>query len=236
MPGCCPRWRARWRVGGTSEIVPGKVCLFVLHFMYSPGVLMYNENSCTTGSTNNSLTLLPACTILAGETSLLKIPTPTAPRKPTTGSPSDSLSRVPASAIATQTAFVACPSPEADSSVYTATNRPLPFLTGLQISNTSLYFRVNCETNWIPYSGDSVLQVQSNINSLQECIDACATYTWQAKIQPGLDCTGVVWANGRVGDLNPWQNVCFSKTNLTQPCMNVTSDHPGYDGAILLEG
>ena len=71
---------------------------------------------------------------------------------------------------------------------------------------------------------------------LQDCIDACATYTWQAKIQPGLDCTGVVWANGRVGDLNPWQNVCFLKTNLTQPCMNVTSDHPGYDGAILLEG
>ena len=212
------------------------------------------------------MTLLPACTTLAGETSLLRIPTPTAPRKATTGSPSDSLSRlsataiatqtafvacpstqadgsasdsgsrVPASAIATQTAFIACPSPEADSSVYTATNRPLPFLTGLQISNTSLYFRINCETNWIPYSGDSVLQVQGNINSLQECIDACAAYTWEANIRPGLDCTGVVWANGRVGDLCPWQNVCFLKTNLTQPCMNVTSDHPGYDSAILLEG
>lgn len=196
------------------------------------------------------MTPLPACTTLAGETSLLKIPTPTAPRKPTTGSASVALTTlytsaiatqttfytVTTSAIATQTTFITCPSPEADGSVYTATNRPLPFLTGLQISNTSLYFRVNCETNWIPYSGDSVLQVQGNMYSLQQCIDACATYTWQAKIQPGLDCSGVVWANGRVGDLNPWQNVCFLKTNLTQPCMNVTSDHPGYDGAILLEG
>lgn len=211
--------------------------------------MIHKENSCTTGATNNPLTLLPAYTTgstnnpltlvpafttLAGGTPLLQTPTPIAPRRPTIGSASDSLSKLPTSAIATQTTFVACPSPEADGSFYTATNRPLPFLTGLQISNTSLYFRVNCETNWIPYSGDSVLQVQGNIGSLQECIDACATYTWQAKIQPGLDCSGVVWANGRVGDANPWQNVCFMKANLTQPCMNVTSDSPGYDAAILL--
>lgn len=84
------------------------------------------------------MTLLPACTTLAGGTSLLKTPIPTAPRKPTTGSASDSLSTLPTSELSAQTTFVACPSPEADGSVYTATNRPLPFLTGLQISNTFL--------------------------------------------------------------------------------------------------
>lgn len=81
------------------------------------------------------MTLLPACTTLAGGTSLLKTPIPP---NPTTGSASDSLSTLPTSELSAQTTFVACPSPEADGSVYTATNRPLPFLTGLQISNTFL--------------------------------------------------------------------------------------------------
>ena len=75
------------------------------------------------------------------------------------------------------------------------------------------------------------------MSSLQECIDACATYTWQVKLQNlGLECSGVVWADGRVGDLNPWQKVCFLKANPTQPCENKTSFHPGYDGAVLLYG
>ena len=159
-------------------------------------------------------TTLPAYTTLPGGTSSPTLPT---------------------SASSTQPTFVACPSPNADGAVYTATNRPLPILPGFQISNTSLSFLVNCNTNWIPESGDSILQTQGNMNSLQECIDACATYTWLAIThKPGLECSGVVWANGRVGDLSQWQNVCFMKANLTQPCINVTSDTPGYDSAILL--
>ena len=171
------------------------------------------ESSCTTGSINYPLTRLPTYTTLPGGTSLPILPT---------------------SASSTQTTFVACPSPKADGAVYTATNRPLPLLPGLQISNTSLSFLVNCNTNWIPYSGDSVLQTQGNMSSLQECIDACATYTWLGTTQkPGLECSGVAWANGRVGDKSQWQNVCFLKANLTQPCANVTSVDPGYDGAVL---
>ena len=140
----------------------------------------------------------------------------------------------PTSASSTPTSFVACPSPGADGAVYTATNRPLPFLPGLQTKLTSLHFLINCNTNWIPYSGDSVLQTQGNISSLQECIDACATYTWLVNISnPGLECSGVEWENGRVG-ASQWQNVCFLKANLTQTCANVTSQLPGYDGAVLL--
>ena len=153
----------------------------------------------------------------------------------TTLSGETALPTSPTSASSTQTSFVACPSPGADGAVYTATNRPLPSLPGLQISNNSLAFKINCNTDWIPYSGDSVLQTQGNMNSLQECIDACATYTWLVSIKStDLQCSGVVWANGRVGNLNPSQNICFLKANLTQPCENVTSIHPGYDGAVLL--
>lgn len=181
--------------------------------------------SCTARSTDCPLT------------SLLEMPTPTALTMATTGSASDSLPALATSAMSTPATFVACPSSNADGAVYTATNRPLPFLSGLQISNTSLVFRVNCDTNWIPNSGDSVLQTQGNMTSLRECIDACATYTWLATTKNlGLECSGVAWANARVGNLSQWQNVCFLKANLNQPCANVTSIDPGYDGAILLYG
>ena len=199
--------------------------LYSLYSRLALKVLICKEYSCTTRSTNNPLT------------SLLEMPTPTALTTPKTGSASDSLPALATSAMPTQNTFVACPSSNADGAVYTATNRPLPFLSGLQISNTSLYFRVNCDTNWIPYSGDSVLQTHGNMNSLRECIDACATYTWLATTQnPGLECSGVAWANGRVGNLSQWQNVCFLKANLTQPCRNVTSVDPGYDGAVIMFG
>ena len=182
---------------------------------------------------NNSLTGLLAYTTLPGETSLLTLPTPTASTKPTTGSASDSLSTLPTSATSNQTTFVACPSPNADGAVYIATNRPLPLVSDWQISNTSLSFSVNCNTNWVPNSGDSVLQTQSNMNSLQECIDACATYTWLANPnKPGIECSGVAWENGRVG--NSPNRSCFLKANLTQPCHNITGHIPGYDGAVLL--
>ena len=185
---------------------------------------MCRGNSCTTGSVDNS-----------EGTPFLAIPTPMTLTKPTTGSASDPLPTLPASATSNQTTFVACPSPKADGAIYTATNRPLPILPSLQISNTSLYFLVHCNTNLIPYSGDSVLQTQGSISSLQDCIDACATYTWLAATKtPGQECSGVAWANGRVGDLSEWQNVCFLKADLTQPSSNVTSALPGYDGAVLL--
>lgn len=29
IPGCCPKWRAGWRVDGPSKIVPGKVSVFI---------------------------------------------------------------------------------------------------------------------------------------------------------------------------------------------------------------
>ncbi len=73
------------------------------------------------------------------------------------------------------------------------------------------------------------------MNSLLECIDACATYTWLTAIKTlGQECSGVAWANGRVGNLSEWQNVCFLKASLTQSSGNVTSVLPGYDGAVLL--
>ena len=173
---------------------------------------MCREDSCTVGSMNN--TRSPVYTTLPGQSSLPALPT---------------------SASSTQTSLVACPSPGADGAVYTATNRPLPYLPSLQPNYTSLQFLINCNTDWIPYSGDSVLQAQGNINSLQECIEACATYTWLKYVaNPGLECTGVAWANGRVGNLSKWQHVCFLKANLTQPCKNVTSIVPGYDSAVLL--
>ena len=82
------------------------------------------------------------------------------------------------------------------------------------------------------------LQVLSNVTSLKDCMDSCASFTWQARptYYQTQGCVGAVWANGRVPDLNTMNNVCFLKANITletSVSLNNTA-YPGYDGAVLL--
>ena len=75
------------------------------------------------------------------------------------------------------------------------------------------------------------------MSSLQDCIDACALYTWQAfpLTYRSTGCTGAVWANGRGGQLDDaLPDVCVLKTNISKSSSNDSINVPGYDGAVLL--
>ena len=83
------------------------------------------------------------------------------------------------------------------------------------------------------------LQALSNVTSLKDCMDACASFTWQARpiYYQTQGCTGAIWANGRAGDLNTMTNVCFLKANVTLETsanLNDSIYYPGYDGGVLL--
>ena len=133
---------------------------------------------------------------------------------------------------ATKTTLAACPS--ANGITYTST-RPLPTLLGTMIY-TSLEFLIECNTNWLESDGVTDLQGIANVTSMQDCIDACATYAWQTKIEhyPAHGCSGVVWTSGVPGDVNAPADSCWLKANVSQYTHNSSSLHPGFDGAILL--
>ncbi|MCJ1461284.1 hypothetical protein MMC28_011666, partial [Mycoblastus sanguinarius] len=135
-----------------------------------------------------------------------------------------SLTATPAPAIT-----LTCPS--ANSTTYTATNKPQPTLSPqFQRPNETLEYEVLCDTNEQSFVSD--LQDLSNVTSLRECIDACALFTFQSPATTGA-CTAVVWTNDRDGQLNPGTNECILKANVTLSSVNESSNSPGYDGAVL---
>ena len=75
------------------------------------------------------------------------------------------------------------------------------------------------------------------MSSLQDCMDACALYTWQAYslTYNSTGCTGAVWSNGRGGRLDDASpDVCVLKANINMESFNDSEGVPGYDGAVLL--
>ena len=84
------------------------------------------------------------------------------------------------------------------------------------------------------------LQYISNVSSLQDCIDACALYTWQANAPTYMyqRCTGAIWGNGRGVEIESGlMDLCVLKTNITEDIVyyfNSSDYYPGYDAAVLL--
>lgn len=139
----------------------------------------------------------------------------------------------------TRSTLLGCPS--ANGSTYTATNKPLPTI-GPQwdwhITNTSLFFEILCFTHYV--AQDSLitdLQIFTNVTSLNDCLDLCALYNFNARLEnfPALGCTGIALGTGanlqQAGD--PW-HTCWLKSNVTLGSLNDTATYPGYDGAVLL--
>ena len=81
------------------------------------------------------------------------------------------------------------------------------------------------------------LQIITNVTSLTDCLDACALYNFQMRIDnfPVYACTGIAWGRGDghnpVGI--PWP-VCYLKSNVSMGSPNSTNVSAGYDGAVLL--
>ena len=75
------------------------------------------------------------------------------------------------------------------------------------------------------------------MSSLQDCIEACALYTWHAYslTYNSTGCTGAGWSNGRGGQLNDGlTDVCVLKANINMENYNNSNGVPGYDGAVLV--
>ena len=131
----------------------------------------------------------------------------------------------------------ACPA--ANGSTYTATNKPLPTIDpqwNYQIPETSLSFEILCYTNFA--EGPEILQILTNISSLNECLDECALYNFRMypHLFPESGCTGIAFGTEAVrqqGGQKPLQ-LCWLKSGVTLTTQNETAESPGYDGAVLL--
>ena len=124
--------------------------------------------------------------------------------------------------------------PAANGSTYVATNKPLQTIGPggpWQISDTSLSFKIFCETNFLQEGPILDLQIIENIPSLNDCLDQCALYNFRARNQnfPALGCTGAAW------DRDPY-DLCWLKSNVTLESPNGyhTAQTPPVDGAVLL--
>jgi hypothetical protein len=92
-----------------------------------------------------------------------------------------------------RTTLAACPS--ANGATHTATNRPLPTFLGA-LPNATFEFKITCNTNWVGgYEGVMDVAILSSIFSLNDCMGACAKFTWQAppKFYKIQGCSGAVW-------------------------------------------
>lgn len=133
--------------------------------------------------------------------------------------------------------------PAANGSTYIATNKPLPTIASqlnLQIAEPNLSFEILCNTNFAEASGSSIIDIQliTNVSTLEECLDACALFSFQTRLEhfPENACTGVALgtSNNLETDGDDWQ-ICWLKSNVTLQSPNGTSNYPGnYDGAVLL--
>lgn len=139
----------------------------------------------------------------------------------------------------TNSPSLVCPS--ANGSTYTANNKPLPTIGpqwNWHITNTSLFFEILCFTHYV--AQDSLitdLQIFANISSLNDCLDLCALFNFNARLEnfPALGCTGIALGTGAGLQLagDPW-HTCWLKSNVTMRSLNDTAAYPGYDGAVLL--
>ncbi len=128
---------------------------------------------------------------------------------------------------------LACPF--ANGTTYTATNRPLPTLPGA-LTNNSFEFLVACDTNWVDYDSVKDLQQLGGITSLQDCMDACARFTWQARpdFYKTWGCSGAAWTGGLSGETSAPADSCVLKANVSQSTHNDSYAYPAFDGVILL--
>ena len=121
--------------------------------------------------------------------------------------------------------------PADDRLIYIATNKPTPTAgPSLEITNASLSYQIFCYTNYVANPPIRDLQTLYNLNSLHECLDACALYSFQTKPVdfPALACTGIAWAAGAT-------QICWLKSNVTSSSANGTDEYPGIDGAIMVQ-
>ena len=120
--------------------------------------------------------------------------------------------------------------PADDRLIYIATNKPTPTAgPSLEIANASLAYQIFCSTNYVANPPIRDLQTLYNLNSLHECLDACALYSFQTKPVdfPAFACTGIAWAAGAT-------QICWLKSNVTSSSANGTDEYPGINGAVMV--
>ena len=121
--------------------------------------------------------------------------------------------------------------PADDRLIYIATNKPTPTAgPQLEITNASLAYQIFCYTNYVANPPIRDLQTLYDLNSLQDCLNACALYSFQTKPVdfPAFACTGIAWAAGAT-------QICWLKSNVTSSSANGTDEYPGINGAIMVQ-
>ena len=121
--------------------------------------------------------------------------------------------------------------PADDRLIYIATNKPTPTAgPSLEITNASLAYQIFCSTNYVANPPIRDLQTLYDLDSLHECLDACALYSFQTKPVdfPVFACTGIAWAAGAT-------QICWLKSNVTLSSASGTDEYPGIDGAVMVE-
>ena len=75
------------------------------------------------------------------------------------------------------------------------------------------------------------MQIISNVATLKDCLDACALFNFQMRLEyfPLYACRGVSWNHAFD------QHFCWLKSNVTLGSSNDTSIYPGYDAGVLLD-
>ena len=120
--------------------------------------------------------------------------------------------------------------PADDRLTYIATNKPIPTAgPELEIVNASLAYQIFCYTNYVANSPVRDVQTLYDLNSFQECLNACATYSFQTKPVdfPAFACTGIAWGAGGT--------LCWLKSNVSSSSANGTDTYPGIDGAVMVQ-
>lgn len=123
--------------------------------------------------------------------------------------------------------------PTANGSTYDATNKPSSILSPeWVIPNTYLTYQILCNTNFRSNDGSNDgfaaavdLQIINSVTSLQDCLDACALYSFQTMPHnfPVFGCRGLVW--------NSTVSGCWLMRNLT---LSESDTETGLHAAILL--
>ena len=124
--------------------------------------------------------------------------------------------------------------PKTNGSTYTAT-KEFSQEDITQIHNTSLKFEILCDTTYDEGGTVMDLQLVANVSSLNECLDLCALYDFQMRIEnfPAHACTGASWAHDNDAAASP-RYICWLRNNVTLGSSNETSEHAGFDSGVLL--
>lgn len=133
-----------------------------------------------------------------------------------------------------------CPAANGSTYITTKTNNPMSTLAPHeQIPNSSFSFEILCNINFIDtfQPGSSVidLQIITNVSTFNDCLDACALYSFRTNRDyfPTWACTGISWGEGLLP--NKFQApVCWLKANVSLGSANGTDQYGGFDGAVLL--